>query len=91
MTLSVKELSNVAETTAYFDGLAQRNGNRQTLYGLGQGAFLTDNGDVAVRKDYKVLLVDTSKFSSAYKQPQTSSGTPAEAVASVIMECWSGH
>lgn len=91
MNLSVKELSSVAETTAYFDGLAHRYGRKQVLYGLGQGAFLTDDGDVAVRKDYKVLLVDTSEFSRSFTQPQSSSGTPAEAVASTIMQCWSGH
>lgn len=91
MTLSVKELSSTAETTSYFDGLARRYGTRQPLYGLGQGAFLADDGSVVVRKDYKVLLVDTSGFSKAYVQPESASGTPAETVASTIMDCWSGH
>ena len=30
----------------------------QELKGLGQGAWVLKNGDVVVRKDYKVLLVD---------------------------------
>ena len=91
MTLSVKELSSASETTTYFEGLAKRYGRKQALYGLGQSAFLTNDGSVVVRKDYKVMFVDSTGFSRAFVQPQTSSGTPAEAVASTILACWSGH
>ena len=60
-TLSVKELSSWAETDAYYDGLATRLGKTRDLCrDLGQGAFQTTDGSVVVRKDWKVLLVDTS-------------------------------
>jgi hypothetical protein len=41
---------------------------------LGQSAFVTRNGSVVVRKDYKVLLIDMSKpaGSGAARQPRTS-------------------
>jgi hypothetical protein len=91
ITLSVKELSSQSETSAYFDGLAKQYGKRQSLFGLGQGAFLTSDGSVVVRKDYKVLFVDSAKFSQASSEGSNYSGTPAEAVASTILECWSGH
>ncbi len=91
MVLSVKELSSTSETTAFFEGLAKQYGRKQALYGLGQGAFLTNGGSVVVRKDYKILFVDSTGFPRTFVQPQTSSGTPAEAVASTILACWSGQ
>jgi hypothetical protein len=90
ITLSVKELSSQAETTAYFDQLAQQFGEKQQLFGLGQGAFLADNGSVVARKDWKVLLVDPTKLTGTFSGTRSLSGTPAETVASVIMQCWDG-
>jgi hypothetical protein len=88
--LSVKELSSWSATMAYFEGLGAQLGHKQTLYGLGQGAFLTNGGSVVVRKDWKVLLVDDSKFDVAALSRQSLGGTAAELVASVIMACWAG-
>jgi len=88
--LSVKELSSAAETTAYFNQLGVNLGNKQTLFGLGQGGFLTDNGSVVVRKDWKVLLVDSTALKAPIATNHSLSGTPAETVASVIMACWAG-
>ncbi len=60
--MSVKELSSKSQTSAYFSDLAHQFGDKQTLYAFGQGAFLTDNGSVVVRKDWKVLLVDSTRL-----------------------------
>jgi len=90
ITLSVKELSSQAETTAYFQQEAARFGDKQQLFGLGQGAFLTTNGSVVARKDWKVLVVDTTGVSGSFASSRSLSGTPAETIASVIMQCWNG-
>ena len=39
MTLSVKEVSNTAETTAYFDSLATKLHKTKPIEGLGQGDY----------------------------------------------------
>ena len=91
MALSVKEVDNRAQTTAYFDMLGQQLGNTGALNGLGQGAFATTNGDVVVRKDYKVLLVDVSGLPAQFGVPATSSADVAVTVADIIMGCWSGE
>jgi len=90
MVISVKELSSATETTAYFDGQARRFGRQHTLYGLGQGAFLTRDGSVVARKDYKVLTVDTSGLPASFSAGIGASGTSVETVATVVMGCWAG-
>ena len=87
--MSVKELSSKSQTSAYFSDLAHQFGDKQTLYALGQGAFLTDNGSVVVRKDWKVLLVDSTRLGPITTTAELS-GTPAETMAAVIMACWAG-
>ena len=69
--LSVKELSSWNQTLAYFHGLGAQLGGPEALGNLGQGAFRTSGGDVVVRKDWKVLLVDVSgcRPSSASPRP----------------------
>ena len=89
MTLSVKEVSSPAETTAYFDSLAAKLGKTRTLV-IGQGAFQVKNGSVVVRKDYKVLLVDITKLPANFGVPSASRGDVAINVAETIMSCWSG-
>jgi hypothetical protein len=90
MVLSVKELFNRTQTTAYFNMLGAQLGRTGSLNGLGQGAFTTTAGDVVVRKDYKVLLVDISRLPTQFGVPQTSSADVAITVADIIMGCWSG-
>ena len=88
--LSVKELSSWAGTDAYFRMLGTELGNTRTLQGLGQGAFQTTDGSVVVRKDWKVLLVDSSGLPAQFGIPATSSGDVAVTVADVILGCWAG-
>ncbi len=90
MVLSVKELSSWDQTKAYFEQLAEKMGNSRTIQGLGQGAFQATNGSVVVRKDWKVLLVDSAGLPPQFGQPPTSSGDVAVTVADVILGCWSG-
>jgi hypothetical protein len=90
MTLSVKELSSYPETQAYFQTVQNGMGKTRDLPGLGQGAFQTTNGSVVVRKDYKVLLVDSAKLPAQFGVPRTSSGAVAVTVADLILGCWAG-
>ena len=88
MSLHVKEVSSPEETTAYYNSLADKYGKKQDLQGLGDGAFVTKNGNVVVRKDYKVLLIDVSGL------PKNFAGDTSENdainVAATIMGCWTG-
>jgi hypothetical protein len=88
--LSVKELSSWAQTYAYFRTLGTELGNSRDLQGLGQAAFQTTDGSVVVRKDWKVLLVDSSGLPAQFGVPPTSSGAVAVTVADVILGCWAG-
>jgi hypothetical protein len=90
MVLSVKELSSWAQTKRYFNGLAATMGKARDLQGLGQGAFQTTDGSVVVRKDWKVLLVDSSGLPDQFGVPPTSSGDVAVTVGDVILGCWAG-
>jgi hypothetical protein len=90
MEVSVKELSSWTQTKQYFDSLAATLGRSRQLPGLGQGAFQTTDGSVVVRKDWKVLLVDSSALPPQFGVPPTSSGDVAVTVADVILGCWSG-
>jgi hypothetical protein len=92
MRLSVKEMSSPDQTTAYYDSLAQQLGKApsQPSLSLGQGAFVTKNGSLVVRKDYKVLLVDVSKLPQQFGVPADSRGNVAINVGVAIMGCWTG-
>ncbi len=88
--LSVKELSSWPQTLAYFHGLGAQMGDSQTLGNLGQGAFRTSGGDVVVRKDWKVLVVDISGLPSQFGVPPTSATDVAYTLADLILGCWDG-
>jgi hypothetical protein len=88
MALSVKELSDKTQTDGYFSSLARRLGVTTRLQDLGQGAFTTKDLSVVVRKDYKVLLVDTSGL-PAIMGGRTRAEI-ASLIAATIMDCWTG-
>jgi hypothetical protein len=90
MTLSVKEMSSVDETSAYFDAMGDRLGRGGKLAGIGEAAYETRDGSVVTRKDYRVLLVDVSKLPAQFGLPARTRGDVALAVATTIMECWTG-
>ncbi len=89
-TLSVKELSSWSQTSAYFNALRRRLGDRGALGNLGQGAFTASGGSVVVRKDWKVLVVDVSTLPAELGKPPTGSAEVAFTVADVILGCWKG-
>jgi hypothetical protein len=89
MTLSVKELSSRAETDAYFASLRRSLGQSERLT-LGQGSFVTNNGSVVVRKDYKVLLVDTSGLPDQFGAPIRGRSNVAVGVGVTVLGCWTG-
>jgi hypothetical protein len=91
MGLSVKELSSTEETDAYYNELKQKLGVKAPQYGLGQGAFVTDNGSVVVRKDYKVLVIDVSKLPAQFGDPPDTRSNDAINVGVTIMGCWTGE
>jgi hypothetical protein len=88
ITLSVKELTDTATTTAYFDHLGATLGRLPDNIHLGQGAFQTPNGSMIVRKDFKVLLVDVSHLPNGFDQPGYTAPDVASATAITILGCW---
>ena len=90
MVLSVKELSSWPQTYAYFGQLATKLHKTMPITGLGQGAFITSNGSVVVRKDWKILLVDISAMHEDVGSPPRPPGQLALYVAQAILGCWSG-
>jgi hypothetical protein len=90
MVLSVKELSSWTQTYTYFDQLARTLHKTLPIFGLGQGAFGVRDGSVVVRKDWKILLVDTSGLRGNVGSPPNSPGEAALNVAAAILGCWHG-
>jgi hypothetical protein len=90
IALSVKEVSNEAETTDYFDSLKTKLHDTKDVQGLGDGAFQAPDGSVVVRKDYKILLVDVSNLPDQFGVPVASRGDVAINVGATIMGCWTG-
>jgi hypothetical protein len=90
VTLAVKELDNAAQTQAYFAGLAAQLGRRPQQLALGDGAFITSNGSVVVRKDWKVLTVDVTALPARFGKQHLTASDTGEAVAATVMGCWTG-
>jgi len=90
MTLSVKELSSRTATTAYFKSLHAQLGEAEHLSGVAQGAFVTTNGSLVVRKDYKVLLVDTSGLPEPFGSGHETRDQVALGAGMTVLGCWTG-
>ena len=90
ITLSVKELTNEAATTAAYKSSATQLGRRPEVVTFGQGAFITTNGSVIVRKDFKVLDVDVSKIPEKFGSPPQDRSNVALSIAATVMSCWTG-
>jgi len=65
-------------------------GKTQGFYGLGQAAVATTDGSMIVRKDWKVLLINSAGLPPQFGQPPTSSRAVEQSVAEVILGCWDG-
>jgi hypothetical protein len=90
MVLSVKELSSERETSAYFASLHRMLGQHEQLSGVGQGAFATKDGSLVLRKDYKVLVVDTSGLPDNFGSPPQPRKQIAVGVGITVLGCWTG-
>jgi len=91
MVLSVKELSNQAQTDDYFTSLAHRLGQSQRPSPIDRGAFFTTkNRSAVVRKDYKVLLVNITGLPARFGAPPQTRADIAIKVAATILDCWTG-
>jgi hypothetical protein len=90
IALSVKELDNAAQTTAEYNGFAATLGRRPDVVSFGQGAFITTNGSVIVRKDYKVLYINVVKLPLKFGNPLQDRSNVALSIAATVMSCWTG-
>jgi hypothetical protein len=90
ITLSVHELDNAAQTTKEYTAFAASLGRRPDVVSFGQGAFITTNGSVVVRKDFKVLDVDVSQLPLKFGSPPQDRSNVALSVAATVMSCWTG-
>ena len=90
ITLSVKELANKEETTAYFDSLATKLTRTTDDNSLGVPAFHVRDGSLVTRKDFKVLLIDVSKLPAKFGVPPDKRADVATNVAETILGCWTG-
>ena len=91
ITLSVKELDSAAQTSAEYKADATRLGRRPEIVSFGEGAFITTNGSVIVRKDFKVLDVDVSALPQQFGEPPQDRSNIALSVAATVMSCWTGE
>ena len=88
--LSVKELDNPNQTLASYDALRTSLGERPGPIALGNGAFVSTGGDVVVRKDFKVMHVDTSHLPQQFGVPPQDRSDAGLSVAATVMSCWTG-
>lgn len=90
MTVSVKELSSEAETTAYFDSLGTLLGRRPGPASLGKTAFFTDTDSLVLRKDFKVLYVDLTQIPAKFGTPAGDHENIALRAGFAVLSCWTG-
>ena len=90
ITLSVHELDSKAQTDAEYAADGKRLGRRPDVISFGEGAFLTTNGSVVARKDFKVLEVDVSKLPDKFGSPPQDRSNVALSVTATVMSCWTG-
>jgi hypothetical protein len=90
MVLTVKDLPDKASTDAFYSQALSTVSKPRQLPGLGEGAFSDDKGTVYVRKDYKVLRVDTTGLPVSFGQPPHTRDVIAIAVAAALTLCWTG-
>ena len=88
--LSVKELESQQAVAALYSQDAKTFGRRPDVVSFGQGAFITTNGSVIVRKDNKVLDIDVSGIPQKFGAPPQDRSNVALSIAATVMSCWTG-
>ena len=89
-TVSVKQLADRAATIQYFNALGTTLNRLPDDVPMGDGAFLTANGSMIVRKDNNVLDVDAAKLPAQFSKLHLSPADVASSVAMTILGCWKG-
>jgi hypothetical protein len=89
-TVSVKQLTDRAATTQYFNALGTLLNRLPDDVPMGDGAYLTANGSMVVRKDNNVLDVDAGKLPAQFSKLHLSPADVASSVAMTILGCWKG-
>jgi hypothetical protein len=84
LVLSVRELAEAGNTTAYFTAARAAAPGSTELPGLGDAAFAATDGSVYVRKDFKVLTVDVSKLPTSVGTAPIARADAAVVVAQLI-------
>lgn len=85
-TVSVRELSTIADATAYTSALAKRLGRRVPTQPIPDidDAFVTAKGACVVRDDSKIVVVDTKGLRTDFAH-----GTDdAQMIAAVVLSEW---
>ena len=90
ITLSVKELASEAATTKEYNADAAAQGRRPDVVSFGEGAYITTNGSVIVRKDFKVLDIDVAHLPLKFGSPAQDRSDIALSIAATVMSCWTG-
>ncbi|MHA6758950.1 hypothetical protein [Streptacidiphilus sp. PAMC 29251] len=88
LRLSVKDLPDQAATTAWFTSLRTAAAGSTALSGMGDGAFQEPNGNVVVRKDNAVMVVDVTALPVNVGEPVRPRATAARTVAQTVLICW---
>ena len=91
LTFSVKELNNLAETTAYFNELGRTLGRTPGPASLQGTAFYTNDGSLVLRKDFKVLHVDLAKIPERFGKPPGNHTNIGLRAGFAILSCWTGE
>lgn len=90
LILSVKDSPDRAGTDGYFASVRKGLGGAETLAGLGEAAYGTNDGTVVLRKDNAVLRVDATGLPSVFGSQHAKRNDFAYEIASVILGCWTG-
>ena len=86
----VVKLGSEANAKAYMASARAKIKKPTDLAGIGDAAFSDGESTVYVRKDVKVLIVDTAKLPPTFGQPPHPRSTVAATVAILVMLCWTG-
>jgi hypothetical protein len=89
-TVSVKQLADRPATVQYFNALGTFLNRLPDDVPMGDGAYLTANGSMVVRKDNNVLEVDAGKLPAQFSKLHLSPADVASSVAMTILGCWKG-
>ena len=88
LIVSVKQSSDPAAATAYFQTLRTTLGATETLDGLGQGSYGTTTGRVVLIKDNDTLTIDAARLPAVFGKQQSKRFDFAYELASDILGCW---